>query len=387
MLKPRPVWLILMRILYFSRDYTTHDRRFLLKLAQSSHQIYFLRLEDDGIPYENRLLPEKVHPIDWAGGRQPYKSIEAWLGLMPAFETVLNDLQPDLVHAGPVQSCGFMTALANFHPFMVMSWGSDILVDTDRNDTWRWVTRYTLEHSDMLVCDSDSVRKKVKQIIPYPNERIVQFPWGINLQRFQNRKSLNLRQELGWGKNSLIVLSTRSWEPIYGIDILLEAFRQVYTKNADLRLALLGTGSQSPEIQRFIETHRLGDVVFQPGVVPNEQIPDYFLSADLYMSCAYSDGTSISLLEAMAGGLPVIVTDGPGNREWVAPGENGWLAPAGSAEVFATSLLQAASQSKVEQTRISRNNRQVAESRANWDANIIKLLEAYERFGSDAPDC
>ena len=45
---------------------------------------------------------------------------------MPAFEAVLESVKPDLVHAGPVQSCGLMTALTGFRPFVLMSWGSDV---------------------------------------------------------------------------------------------------------------------------------------------------------------------------------------------------------------------------------------------------------------------
>ena len=106
-----------MRILYFSRDYTTHDRRFLLKLAASRHEIWYLRLENDGMAYEQRPLPEGIHCVEWIGGRQPYRTPEEWFRLMPAFESVLERIAPTLVHAGPVQSCGFMTAISGFRPF------------------------------------------------------------------------------------------------------------------------------------------------------------------------------------------------------------------------------------------------------------------------------
>src|SRR5712692_4586438 len=133
-----------MRVLFFSRDYTTHDRRFLLKLEQSTHEIYFLRLEDDGMRYESRPLPPSIHVVEWAGGKHRASTPESWLKLMPSFEEVLDAIRPDVVHAGPVQSCGFMAALTGFRPIIVMSWGSDILVDADRDEFWRWMTRYTL---------------------------------------------------------------------------------------------------------------------------------------------------------------------------------------------------------------------------------------------------
>lgn len=104
-----------MRILYFTRDYTTHDRRFLEKMAQSRHAIFFLRLEDDGIDYENRPLPDGIVPVIWQGGKSPARTPENWIRLMPDLSRVLNEVRPDLVHAGPVQSCAFMTVLVIAH--------------------------------------------------------------------------------------------------------------------------------------------------------------------------------------------------------------------------------------------------------------------------------
>ncbi len=369
-----------MRILYFSRNYTTHDRRFLLKLAETRHEVWFLRLEDDGIQYEEQALPNGIRPVSWRGGRQRVSTPDAWLHLMPDYESVLNQICPDLVHAGPVQSCGFMTAVADFHPFLVMSWGSDILVDADRDEQWRWLTCYTLNRSDMLQCDCREVRSKVQQLVPYPDDRIVQFPWGIDLAWFApGENSLLLKNRPGW-EDSFVILSTRTWEPLYGIDVLLDTFLWAYNQNSRLRLVMLNNGSLASEIGQFIADHGLDNVVWRPGMVSHQQMSDYFRAADLYISCALSDGTSVSLLEAMATGLPVVVTDGTGNGEWVVPGKNGWLAPKGDVKAFANSLLRAANMAIPERERISRANRKVCEGRANWDINFGLLLKAYDQI-------
>ncbi|MCG2728028.1 MAG: glycosyltransferase [Candidatus Methanoperedenaceae archaeon] len=374
-----------MRILYFSKDYTTHDRRFLSKLGKSRHDVWFLRLEDDGIPYEKGPLPPEIRQVDWRGGQKPVSTPDEWLRLMPDFEKVLNDIQPDLVHAGPVQSCGFMTALAGFHPFLVMSWGSDILVKADQDDFWKWLTCYTLRHSDMLLSDCRAVSVKVQQLVGYADERIIQFPWGIDLNNFApGAGSFELRKRMDL-EDAFVILSTRSLEQIYGIDVLLDAFRRAHALNPRLRLVMLGDGSLSFNIARFISEHAFNDIIYCPGMVPHEQLPDYFRMVDLYLSCAHSDGSSISLLEAMATGLPVVVTDALGNREWVVQGKNGWLAPAGDPEEFARLLLQAADLDTAERKQICRRNRQMTEERANWDINFKKLIKAYDKMASISP--
>lgn len=367
-----------MRILYFSRDYTTHDRRFLQKMTESRHEIFFLRLEDDGLGYEKRPLPAGVKAVGWPGGVRTIPKPEACLALLPAFTAILNELKPDLVQAGPVQSCGLMTAIAGFSPFIVVSWGSDILLDAGRDELWRWMTRYTLERSEMLFCDCDAVRHKVQQILPYDDVRIAQFPWGIDPSQFTpGGTSLPVRKRSGW-EDAFIILSTRSWEPVYGIDVLIKAFAAAYERNNKLRLILMGNGSLEGEINGLIDSKGLGDAVFRTGRTTQEEIPEYFRAADLYLSCTHSDGTSISLLEAMASGLPVVVTDGPGNREWVTPGENGWLAPDNDVAAFAQALLDAAASAREIREGMGRKNRQAAEQRANWEINSAKMLHAYD---------
>jgi glycosyltransferase involved in cell wall biosynthesis len=373
-----------MRVLYFSRDYTTHDHRFLKKLVGSRHSVWYLRLQYDGIPYEKRPVPEGIHEIAWPGGDRPRKTVEEWLGLMPHFETVLEQIRPDLIHAGPVQSCGFMTALSGFQPFVLMSWGSDMLVDSDRSELWRWVTEYTLKRSSLFLCDCGEVTDKAHQLVEYPKDRVVQFPWGIDLEMFQpGPDALQFRNRPGW-EDAFIVLCTRSWEETYRIDLVLEAFERAHAVNSRLRLVLVGGGSLAPMVHRYIEERRLHGLVLTPGMVPQLELAAYYRAVDLYLSCSGTDGTSVSLLEAMACGLPVVVTDRRSNAEWVSQGRNGWLAESGNADSFAQALLHAAAMAPDEMCKVSAANRRLAGLRADWARNSDLLLDAYERIRAAA---
>lgn len=369
-----------MNILYFSQNYTIHDRHFLLKLAQSGHKIHFLRIQNEGILHEKCPIPMNIEQLILNQECSKKFASMPLLSYMPSFESVINEIKPDLIHAGPVQSCGFMTAIMDFHPFIIMSWGSDILVDTDKDKTHNWMTRYALSRSDMLVCDSNAVRDKVQQLIPYEEERIVQFPWGVKLSEFQeHRITFDWRTHLGWN-DKIIVISTRSWENIYGINTVLNAFHRAYSKNPRLRMILVGSGSLEKEIKDHIRISCLGDVIFLAGRVDHYQMADYLNAADIYISASLSDGSSVSLLEAMAVGLPVIASDIPGNREWIIADRNGWLIPPGNFEEFSKSILRAANLSKEKVQQIYRFNRKIVNERANWDKNSEKILKAYNEL-------
>lgn len=362
------------RVLYFSRDYTPHDHRFLSALASTSHQIYYLRLERGPRQLEERPLPEGVTYVQWAGGLQPF----TWMSLprlLREFRRVLDEVKPDLVHAGPIQSAAFLAALSGFQPLVVMSWGSDLLRDANRNRWWRWVTAAALRRATVLVGDCRAVQVAA-QAFGVPAERIILFPWGVDLTHFSPGEDGGLRARRGW-QEAFTLLSLRSWEPIYGVDVVVRAFAEAARELPDLRLFLLGGGSQAPLIQKLLYENDLLDRVYLGGQVGYERLPSFYRAADVYISASHSDGSSVSLLEALACGLPALVSDIPGNREWVVPGVHGWLFPDGDVHALAETIRQVYAHREA-LAEIRRQARFLAEERADWNKNFARLLQAYD---------
>jgi len=253
-------------------------------------------------------------------------------------------------------------------------------VQADADELSNWATSYTLRHSDFLVTDSSEVSERALRLAPLRSDAVVQFPWGIDLNRFTPEGPCN---SAGLDKaNAFIVISNRAWEQQYGVVTVIEGFMRALSENPKLRLLLIGDGSLKPQVQSFISEHALTPFICTPGWVPYEAMPEYLRSAHTYVSCSHSDGSSVSLMEAIATGLPAIVTDRPSNREWVTPEENGWLVPAGDAGAVCDALLRAAGQSAESRSRMKSYNRILAETRANWQHNLGKLLEAYRKIES-----
>lgn len=368
-----------MRILYFTRAYSVHDARFLGTLAASPHEVWLLPFFQEGS--DAWRLPERVRLARWPASNAPTGgSLEAWTAAMPLLEEILSAVGPDLLHAGPVQPCGFMAALSGYRPFLLMSWGYDILMEAPASDRDRWIARYTLRHADMLLCDCRTVRESASELHPLREDQVVELPWGVDLTAFTPAApAAGQEPRFGWD-DAFVILSTRNWEPIYGTEVLLESFRLARRSNRRLRLVLLGTGSLAPAVRAFASDPEVRGAVHLAGAVAPEELPRYFRRADLYLSCSIVDGTSVSLLEALASELPVVVSNLPANREWVLPGKNGWLGEVGEPGSFAAALLEAAALDTAHRAAIGRANRRVAEERADWLKNSPSLLEAYEKL-------
>jgi glycosyltransferase involved in cell wall biosynthesis len=115
-----------------------------------------------------------------------------------------------------------------------------------------------------------------------------------------------------------------------------------------------------------------------PGQIPQKDLPRWFQMADLYISPSHVDGSSVSLMEALACGIPALVSDIPANQEWVTEGVNGWLFPDGNADALAAKILSAAAHRET-LPGMGRAAREVAERRADWKSNFSQLLHAYEQ--------
>lgn len=367
-----------MRLLYFSQTYTTHDRRFLAKMAESSHEVWFLRLDDDGRRDDPEDLPDRIHALRWVG---PGGDIgpDALRTHVPHFVSTLRGLKPDVVHAGPIHTCAFLVALAGFRPLLAMSWGSDILVDARDDERVGRAAKFALERADLVAVDCDAVRTRVGEMVGATQDRFVQFPWGLELERFPHPAQ---RES---SPHERVVLSTRSWAPIYGVTTVVDSFAIAHAADPRLRLELVGDGPLADEVHARIDQHGLKSVVRCLGRLDEVSVGRKFASADVYLSCALSDGTSVSLLEAMANGLPVVVTDAPGNREWVVPDRGGWLAAGGDAGQFAACLLRAVRLTAEQRRAVALFNRKVVDARADWHGNTRRLVAAYASLEAIKP--
>lgn len=362
-----------MRVLYFSRDYTPHDHRFLSALSETDFEVFSLRLERRGMQREERPLPSSVQQILWKGGTSEV-DLRDYPQMLGGLQKVIEQVNPDVIHAGPIQNSAFLTALSGFQPLVTMSWGSDILIDADKDAWMRRVTRFTLQRTTVLLGDCDAVRRKAEQF-GFPSERVILFPWGVDLDHFKPGGDDGLRARLGW-EDAFVLLSLRSWEPIYGIDVLIKAFAQAARELPQLRLLLLGGGSQAAQIREILIKHGVMEKVHFGGHVTNEKLPQFYRSADLYLSASHSDGSSVSLMEALACGKPVLVSDIPGNLEWIENGKQGWLFKDGDIDGFTQGIREAViQQDKLAQ--MGANSRELAKDRADWRKNQLRLGEAY----------
>jgi glycosyltransferase involved in cell wall biosynthesis len=411
-----------MRIAYLSRLLTIHDYRFLQKLVTGGYETWLITSYQEELPENIRTLPnlqvERLQTLHRYDPRRLVWSVlpwQLWFGLLrlvqepakgllgaPAggalhaqhplvrigFWTLarqyerliqlLQRIQPHVLHAGWVQGDGLLAAATGFHPFLLMPWGSDILVLPKRSKGDCTLARYVIQHADLITCDCQVVKEEILALAPYDPEKIVVFPWGIDLRLFQRNQEAGqaIRTQLGWQDKKILIM-TRSFLPVYAVDDFLQALPIVLAAEPETRVLLIGRGEREAALKQLAERLGLGTFIHWTGFVPNTQLPHYLSAADLYVSSSLSDGTATSHLEAMACGLPMVLTDTPSTFEWVNDGVNGRVVPRANPPALAQAIVELLQQPDLRHI-MGERNLTIAQARADWDKNFAKLETMYQ---------
>lgn len=352
-----------MKICYVNKGISVHDQKFLAYLANKRE------LDVHLISFYGKKLPDldgvRIHQI-------PIPSPELAFPIACLMTPILiRKIKPDIVHAGYLLTYGFYAALAHYHPLLQMAWGSDVLI-APKSRVYRPIVKYSLKHADLVTIDCEKGKKAIVKL-GYPVENIVVFPWGIDFKKFNPRvDGKNVRKKLDWEDN-LIIVCTRQHRPIYGMEYLIKAIPHVIRREPTARFLLIGSGPLTENLKQLVKELSVEKYVKFTGWIPNEELPKYLAASDIYVSSSLSDGTSVCLLEAMAVGLPVVVTDVDAILEWVTDGENGLVVPKKNPVALAKAICKLLEDDNLRK-KFGEKNYKIARERASWDDNV-KILE------------
>jgi len=288
---------------------------------------------------------------------------------------VYSKFKPDIVHSGNTWNDSLICAFANLHPLLVMPYGSDILVDPSKFFIFKLLNHYVFKHADWVTCDANYVKEKIYNDYKYPKKKITVIPWGIDLSLINHFEGL----DRNLFKNNFVIIMTRKHDKIYGIDLFIKAVNIAIKKDPSIRVILIGSGPLHDKYIKMIKNFGLIDYFKIFGEIDNKELLRWLGISNLYVSSSYSDGTSVSLLEAMGMGLPVICTDLPSNREYIRTGYNGELFDAGNYEQLSKKILKLSSD-KLILEEYGKINREIVKNRANWEDNFNKLKKIYYFF-------
>ena len=208
-------------------------------------------------------------------------------------------------------------------PYIALSYAYDVLYEANVNKFSKENLNRNLFRSSGLIVDCQAVKSIVRERFKYTKPILV-VPWGLEKSSIEKHPNITSRKENKL-KDIKKILSVRNLTHLHGVLDVIRGFSEAVKNDSNLNLTIVGDGPLRKEMFQLICELNLNDKVDFLGTQTEDQVNLIMMGVDLYVSASIVDGTSVSLLQALAAGLPVILSNCGGNPEWVKRVEGAYL--------------------------------------------------------------
>ena len=362
-----------MKLCYIAAAGSVHTQKWVNYFAQRGHEVHVISFRlSEGYAEGVRLYKlGTVLPRIWVVSR--YLN---WLLWFIQIRKLVRRIRPDIIDAHYITTYGYLAIASGFHPVGLTVWGSDILIATKQSRLYRLLTRYALKKAEVLICDSELIKRELLQLGANPSKIRIIYN-GIDTQKFKPQRVQGFKERLGIPEKVPVVISTRNLEPVYNVEMLIRAVPLVLEQEPQARFIIIGEGEQRDYLNSLASSLGVLDNVWFMGWVSHDELPDYLASSDIYVSTSLSDSTSLSLQEAMACEVAPVVTDLPANREWVNDGENGFIVPVNNSQKLAEKIIYLIKDEDIRR-RFGKEGRKIIKKRAEYQEEMKKMETIYQ---------
>ena len=340
---------------------TAGAEKFVVDLAtnfkQDAMKIYIAVTRNNKIETFKDLLNEKHIEIIDLSDRSFFKMLKKQIKF-------LKEIKPDVVHANigslfhimlATKLVGTKVRLYTVHNEAKLLYG-----DSKIRKLFYKLAFTFFKFKPIAICET--VKKTMVEEFGLKYKNMYTVNNGVDINAFHTK-------EKNFNKDEIVFINTGTMYWVKNQGQIIDAFHEISKKYENVKLILLGDGQDRKKLQKQIEEKNLVDLVEMPGKVSN--VGEYLRNADVYVSASLTEGLPLSMLEAMASGLPVITSDAGGSVDIVSSDVNGFVFEKGNTEDL-INAMEILVKDKHCREIYSNNSRRIAES---W--SLDKCAEHY----------
>jgi colanic acid/amylovoran biosynthesis glycosyltransferase len=296
-------------------------------------------------------------------------------GLGHSFLSRLYVLSPMLSRPVDVTHLGWLTAAADWTellplvegPLVVSCHGSDLRIDPLEDNGYRERLAAVFARVDVLHCVSRDLAARAVALGLDPAKVLVR-AWGVDTERFRPSPALDSVGPTAPQSRPLRVVSIGRLHSVKGYEFALLALAQVRRSGVNVEYTIIGGGTERDRLPVLASVRDLGleDCVHLAGARTHAEVLEALRESDIFLLSSLSEGLNTATLEAMAVGLPVVVTDVGGMSEAVTDGIEGRVVPPRDAHALADAILELASNATLRAAMGERGRRRAVD---DFDTN------------------
>jgi len=266
----------------------------------------------------------------------------------------------DVIHLQQINRLAFVASLviSKNQKLAVTAWGSDVLLVPKRNIISKKMVQYVLNKAHCITADSDDMLQAI---------------YDLGIDKNKCHKLFFGVAPIGIGIKEKIVYSNRLHRPLYKIDEVINYFAIFYKNHPDWKLIIGATGPETDTLKALVTSLKLNNAVDFVGWLQANDNRENYKKASLYISIPESDGTAVSLLEAMSAGCIPVVRDLPVAKEWLQDGITGVIIKQGEENPLERAL-------NIASDEVRTQNEQTILQQATKDIAEAKLASLYQKL-------
>jgi len=236
------------------------------------------------------------------------------------------------------------------------------------------------QNVDCVIAPSPGMKQVLEQFgVDVPIEVV---PNGVDIRPYQQVSDPIQRSEFGFSQDDVLLVYSGRLGPEKNLPFLLRAINGAVQAFDHIKLLIVGDGAERDNLEDRIRYMGIGKYIHFTGFVPYDQVPRYLAAADIFVTASITEVHPLSVIEAIATGLPVLGIQSPGIGDTIQDGENGFLVKGEDLAAFTAMLIRLATDQELRRSMSdqARNTSQIfAIERTNQ-----ALLEIYKRLVADS---
>lgn len=318
------------RILYLANCNNYHTWKWASFFSSAGYDVHVASLEQPKTGNAGEIEGVTVHWLTNESKRLgPEIQKLGYLKTSGQARKLIEELDPDVVHAHFASSYGTVCASACERPYYLSVWGSDVYEFPQKSFIHRALIRRSLDKATWLMSTSEAMAEETHK---YTNKEIKITPFGVDVDLFNPDKAKS--HEGFW------VGTVKGLERKYGIETLLRACAVVHGHRPDLglRVRIAGKGTLEGHLHQVAHDLGMDGYVDWLGFISQEQAACEWASLDVALVPSESESFGVSAVEAQASNTPLVITDIPGLMEACDGGKTAIVVPRGDISALANAI-------------------------------------------------
>lgn len=356
-----------MKILFVASGRSFHASRWANELAKRGYEVHYFSVVDIERPMSGLV---KIYRLKFNFGKLSY------LFGIPRLRRLIATIKPDIVHAHYSSGNGFLAAasLIGFDiAFITSLYGAEVFDFPAKSILHKKLLKFVCSRANVVLSTSIVMAKKYNEVYQDLAPPVVT-SFGVDIEKFC---PVSKPPET---EASVKIGMVKKIEKKYGIDTFVQAAEIVIrtSPNKKFEFSIVGDGSQRKNIEKLVDTLKIGSYISLIGWMPNKEVPVYLQSLDIFVvsSRHESESFGVAAVEAQSCGIPVIVSNVGGLPEVVADNVSGIVIPKDSPEVLAEAILELAGNASVRMKMGLSGRARVIEN-YDWKSSVDKMERVY----------